>query len=121
MMRLDAAGEGFRARGRGPDMGGAGTVSVMAKRNKDKPKPADVPAPPPAGKKSDGGAHQTRRRNIALPDAWVDLADSLANEGPTPTAWWIIGLIRAAAEAAGRTDIPPVPWGRSKSPPGSPP
>lgn len=86
-------------------MGGAGTLPDMAKKKKDGAEPS---------KRGDGGAHQTPRRNVAIPTAWAEVADRLASDVRSPTAWFIVGLIKSAAEAAGITDLPPAPWDKAK-------
>lgn len=60
--------------------------------------------------KSDGGKHQTPRRTVALPLQWYEVAEKLAEKGPTPVVWYLVQLLKEKAEAAGMTDLPPPPW-----------
>lgn len=80
-------------------------LGMPPKKNKGKPKDPGEPRT----SASDGGKHQTPRRMVGMPLDWFKLAQELAREKPTPTVWWIIGLIKREAEAAGKP-IPALPW-----------
>lgn len=64
----------------------------------------------------DSGKHKTPRRNLGMPEDWFLLAQQLARKDkPTPTLWWLIGLIEKEAVAAGVKAIPVRPWEREDS------
>lgn len=74
---------------------GAGRTPLMAKPKKPK-----------------GGKHTTPRTPVQLPIPWLRVAQRQARAVPTPTSWFLIGLIKAHAEAHGVPpgDLPPAPW-----------
>ena len=62
-------------------------------------------------KKRPGGQHKTQRRAVQFPLAWFKVAQELARkEKPSPTIWFLVSLVKEKAEAAGLTDLPPLPW-----------
>ena len=61
-------------------------------------------------KKRTGGLHKTERRAVQFPLAWFKVAQRLAKEKPSPTIWYLVSLVKEKAEAAGLTDLPPLPW-----------
>lgn len=61
-------------------------------------------------KKKVSGKHSTPRKPVQLPADWLRVAQELAAERPTPVMWFLVEMIREKAEAAGRKDLPPVPW-----------
>ncbi len=64
-------------------------------------------------KKPTGGKHKTERRNLPLPEPWMVLAEELAAESQQPTGWFVIKLLKAAAETAGKP-APVPPWDKKK-------
>jgi len=62
------------------------------------------------GKKKDEGEKQAPRRAVQLPLPWYEVAQKLAEKGPTPVVWYLVQLLKEKAEAAGMTDLPPPPW-----------
>ena len=64
-----------------------------------------------ARKKRTGGLHKTERRAVQFPLAWFEVAQQLARmEKPSPTIWYLVALVKEKAEAAGITNLPPLPW-----------
>jgi hypothetical protein len=60
--------------------------------------------------KADGEKRPTPRKSVALPLPWYQVAEKLAEKGPTPIVWYLVQLIKEKAEAAGVTDLPLPPW-----------
>ena len=65
-------------------------------------------------KKPTGGKHTTPRKPMLLPEEWSAVADDLASEAGQPKVWYVIALLKAAAEAKGRKDLPKPPWDKKK-------
>jgi hypothetical protein len=76
---------------------------------------------PKKKKKSTGGAHKTDRSPMMLPDPWDAVVQDLASEDGQPKLWYVIKLIKQAAEAKGKTNLPTPPWDKQKPPPATEP
>lgn len=68
-------------------------------------------------KKPTGGKHKTPRKPMFLPEEWDVVARDLAGEDEMPKLWYVIKLLKSAAEAKGRTNLPRPPWIKSPSDP----
>jgi len=66
---------------------------------------------PDMPKRKKSGRHATPRKPVQFPADWLDVARRRAvAERPVPLVYYLIELIKKDAEAAGDTDLPPVPW-----------
>jgi hypothetical protein len=63
-----------------------------------------------AKRKSTSGKHSTPRKPVQVPEDWLKVIRGLAADRPMPAVWLIIEWAKQAAEAAGRKNLPPVPW-----------
>lgn len=61
-------------------------------------------------KKPSGGKNTTPRKPVQFPVVWLEVARERARQNRRPTLWHLIELLKADAEAAGMTDLPPAPW-----------
>ncbi len=61
-------------------------------------------------KKPSGGKNTTPRKPVQFPVLWLEVARERARQNKRPTLWHLIELLKADAEAAGMTDLPPAPW-----------
>jgi hypothetical protein len=61
-------------------------------------------------KKKARGEHATPRQPVQVPTDWLRVIRTLAARRPCPALWLIIEWAKREAEAAGLTDLPPVPW-----------
>lgn len=53
--------------------------------------------------------HKNKRRQIAFPAEWADVADAVATHHRQQTSWYLIGLLIEAAKPIG-VPLPPAPW-----------
>lgn len=60
--------------------------------------------------KKTSGKHAAPRKPVQLPEAYLKLAQELAEERPMPVMWLLVELIRGYAESKGRKDLPTPPW-----------
>lgn len=64
----------------------------------------------PMAKKKVSGEHSTPRWSVQIPAEWGRIARKLASKTRQPANWYVLSLLAEAAEAAGETDLPPLPW-----------
>lgn len=54
--------------------------------------------------------HKKPRKGIQMPQEWYEVAEGLAADRQMPVLWMMIDMLQKAASAAGRADLPDVPW-----------